>query len=233
VLSIVAVCTLFANFQLERDERRAYLVGLRGRVRGGLLSRANEELSRISNLDAMTGLTNRRGFDQRIGALWTGAERDGRPVAVMMLDVDNFKRFNDHYGHQAGDVCLKEIAEIMRVQTRGGDELVARFGGEELIAVLPGADLVDGIRAAQRVRRAIEARAIRHECTPPQVVTVSLGVAAAPATAGGSTKDVIESADAALYEAKRRGRNRVWPPLLSSDSGEVTETDGAAVADVA
>lgn len=233
VVGIVAVCTLFANFQLERDERRAYLIGLRGRVRSGLLARANQELSRISNLDALTGLTNRRGFDQRIGAIWSTAERDGQPIAVMMLDVDNFKRFNDHYGHQAGDVCLKEIADIMRSHTRGGDELVARFGGEEFIAVLPGADLVDGIRAAERVRRAIESRAIRHECTPLQVVTVSLGVAAAPATSGGSTGDVIESADAALYEAKRRGRNRVWPPLLTSGSGEVAETGGAAVADVA
>ena len=150
-----------------------------------------------------------------------------------MLDVDHFKRFNDRYGHQAGDVCLKRIAESLRAQLRGGDALVARFGGEEFIAVLPGADLLAGTRAAERVRRAIEACAIRHELASTGVVTASIGVAATVAAPGGSAKEIIASADAALYEAKRHGRNRVWPPILSSDRASDGATDRGTVADVA
>jgi diguanylate cyclase (GGDEF)-like protein len=233
VMAVVVACTLYANFQLERDERRAYAVGLRDEIRSRALSRANQELSRISNLDAMTGLANRRGFDRRFDAMWLAAQATAQPIAVLMLDVDYFKRFNDRYGHQAGDACLREIAETLRAQVRGGDQLVARYGGEEFIAVLPAADLVDGIRAAERVRRAVEALAMRHEATPCQVVTISVGVAAAPATPDGSPKDIIESADSALYVAKRRGRNRVWPPILSSDTAPAAEASAGKVADVA
>ena len=233
VLAVVVVCTLYANFQLERDERRAYAVALRAEIRSCALSRANQELSRISNIDAMTGLANRRGFDRRFDALWLAAQAAGQSVAVLMLDVDNFKRFNDRYGHQAGDGCLREIAETLRAQVRGGDQLVARYGGEEFIAVLPGADLLDGFRAAERVRRAIEARALRHDSTPYQIVTVSIGIAAALATPDGSPKNIIESADSALYEAKRGGRNRVWPPILASDTDLGAGVDEGDIADVA
>lgn len=217
MLAVVVAGTLFANFRLERDGRRAYLVTLQERLRGDALSRANQELSRISNLDAMTGLANRRGLDRRLEMLWLAAQASRQSIAVLMLDVDHFKRFNDRYGHQAGDACLKVLAETLRAQVRSGAELVARYGGEEFIAVLPGADLVDGIRIAERVRRAIEARALRNETVPAQVVTASIGIAAALAAPGLSPLDIIEAADTALYEAKTRGRNRVWPPMLSSD----------------
>jgi diguanylate cyclase (GGDEF)-like protein len=233
VLCVGVVCTLYANYQLERDERNAYAIALREATRSGILNSANRELSRISDLDAMTGLANRRGFDRRLEAAWTAARAAGQSIAVLMLDVDHFKRFNDRYGHQAGDLCLKRIAESLRAQLRGGDALVARYGGEEFIAVLRGADLLDGIRAAERVRRGIEGCAIRHELAPTQVVTASIGVAAAAATPDASPKEIIACADAALYEAKRHGRNRIWPPILSSDPASEAVAERDTVADVA
>ena len=198
-----------------------------------MLNRANQELSRISNLDAMTGLANRRGFDRRLDATWIAAQAAGQSLAVLMLDVDHFKRFNDRYGHQAGDVCLKRIAESLRAQLRGGDALVARFGGEEFIAVLPGADLLAGTRAAERVRRAIEACAIRHELASTGVVTASIGVAATVAAPGGSQK---RSSPARMQRSTRpsgtaaiaSGR-RSSPPTAASDG----VTGRGTVADVA
>jgi diguanylate cyclase (GGDEF)-like protein len=228
---VTVTCTLYVNAQLERDRRRAYLVALRDQIRGRQLLRANQELSRISNLDAMTGLTNRRGLDTYLETVWTEAKEMGLNVAVLMIDVDHFKRFNDRYGHQAGDDCLRQIGDIARGQLRRGDELAARFGGEEFVMVLPGADLLDAIRVAERTRRAIEAAEMRHEAAPAQVVTVSVGVAAAAATAAGSAADLIASADSALYEAKRRGRNRVWPPVMAAHPfAAAADTDVAAVA---
>jgi diguanylate cyclase (GGDEF)-like protein len=226
-ITVIVVCTLYVNLQLERERRHAYLVALRDHIRSRHLVRANQELNRISNLDAMTGLTNRRGLDSYLETVWAEAKRMGLSLAVLMIDVDHFKRFNDRYGHQAGDDCLRQIGEIARRQTRRGDELVARYGGEEFVMVLPGADLLDGIRVAERARRAVEALALRHEASPCQFVTVSVGAAAAPAAAASSAAAIIASADAALYEAKRRGRNRVWPPVMAahplaaSEPGEI------------
>ena len=230
-LCVAVVCTLYANFKLERDHRRTYLIGLQDRVRAGILSQANQELSRISSLDALTGLANRRGLDERLSTMWTAAQASRQSIAVLMLDIDHFKRFNDRYGHQAGDTCLKEVADVLRTQVRGGIELAARYGGEEFIVALPGADLLDGIRAGERLRRAIEARALRNEPGLSQIVTASIGVAAAPANQDGSPQTIITAADAALYEAKRRGRNRVWPPILTADM--VIGRDGGEIADVA
>jgi diguanylate cyclase (GGDEF)-like protein len=218
MMASIVLCTLIANYSLERDERRAYLFRLRDTIRNEYLIVANRELDRISNVDAMTGVANRRGFDHHVKAMWAQAAYSGQSVAVLMLDVDLFKRFNDRYGHQAGDACLQTVAAAARGQLRRRDELIARFGGEEFVAVLLGADLGGGLRAAERIRRAIESRQIEHECAPAKIVTVSIGVAAAFATADGSPDEIIKAADAALYEAKNRGRNRVWPPIEMGDA---------------
>lgn len=226
LMALTAVATLYANYTLERSERQAYLTQLRGQIRNGHLVLANEELSRISNLDPLTGMTNRRGFESHLAGLWPVLIENAQSVAMLMLDVDFFKRFNDRYGHQAGDVCLRRVAEAARAQLRDDDEIVARYGGEEFVILLPRADLLDGIRVAERIRRAIEARAIVNDAVPQGVVTVSIGIAAAPATRGGSAQSVIEAADAALYEAKARGRNRVWPPILSTDTELMIQAGG-------
>jgi diguanylate cyclase (GGDEF)-like protein len=232
LLVVTTIATLFANCSLERSERQAYLVRLREAIRNSHLTMANEELSRISNLDAMTGLTNRRGFDAHVGVVWEEARKSAESVAVLMIDVDFFKRFNDSNGHQGGDECLKEVAETARGELRRDDELIARYGGEEFVVLLPGADLVDGIRAGERIRRAIEGCGIGHQTAPLGVVTASIGVAAAPATSASTPQVLIEAADAALYEAKARGRNRVWPPIMSS-GGEARPRPAAPHDDVA
>lgn len=208
MMIVLCASTLVSNYDLERSERAAYLTALRGRARTELLVRANEELSRISQLDSITGLTNRRGFDEHLPLVWERVCQAGQSVAMLMLDIDHFKRFNDSNGHQAGDACLKDVAQAARSTLRGDDGFFARFGGEEFVAVLPGADLLDGIRAAERMRRAVETMG---------TVTVSIGIAAAPASDKGTPDEILQAADAALYEAKRRGRNRVWPPIISAE----------------
>lgn len=216
VMVLVAATTLYANYKLERDERRAFLLQLRGEIRGMHLASANAELDRISQIDAITGVANRRAFDHRIRLSWQEAVAAERWIAVLMLDVDWFKGFNDLYGHQAGDTCLREVAQVVRGELRGGSDLIARYGGEEFAVVLPGADLHDGLRIADRIRQAIEERAIKHDAAPEKVVTVSIGVAAAIAATEISLSELIESADAALYGAKHHGRNRVWPPARTA-----------------
>ena len=217
VLTVVAatVLTLLANYHLESEQRSNYLMALRGRLRREQLVRANEELSIISNLDALTGLANRRGLDLYLDAAWDAAESADQSIAILIFDIDDFKRFNDRYGHVAGDDCLKLVADAARQQNRRGGDLIARYGGEEFMVVLPGSDLVDGIRAGERIRRAVESLRIPHDASPRKVVTVSLGAAAVPVTEMASPLDLIESADAALYLAKNKGRNQVWPPMMS------------------
>jgi diguanylate cyclase (GGDEF)-like protein len=145
---------------------------------------------------------------------------------MLMLDIDHFKRFNDHYGHQAGDQCLRKVADAIRAQLRAGEDLAARFGGEEFIVVLPGATLLDGIRIAERIRRSLEALALPHLASPePHIVTVSAGVTSAKPSDDFTHGAAIEAADVALYNAKNRGRNRVWPPIMASDATLVPGID--------
>ena len=134
-----------------------------------------------------------------------------------MMDVDHFKKFNDRYGHQAGDVCLSKVAEAMRACLRQPGDMVARFGGEEFIAVLPQANGVTALAAAERVRLAVEALQLPHaDSVVAPVVTVSLGVASVAAQPGQIDVALIKSADDALYQAKRAGRNRVAAPVQVS-----------------
>lgn len=212
VMVLISATTLYANYKLERDERRAYLLQLRGEIRGQHLATANAELDRISQIDAITAVANRRAFDQRVRLLWQEALAGERWISILMMDVDWFKGFNDLYGHQAGDTCLREVAQVVRGELRGGSDLIARYGGEEFAIVLLGADLHDGLRIADRIRQAVEERAIKHDAAPEKVVTISIGVASSIASSELTLSELIESADAALYGAKHNGRNRVWPP---------------------
>lgn len=221
------VLTLLANYHLECNERSSYLVGLRERLRRQQLTRANEELRVISNLDALTGLTNRRGLDLYLHTTWEAAGSVNQPLAVVMFDVDQFKRFNDRLGHLAGDECLKSVADAARQQNWRASDLIARFGGEEFVVVLPGANLIDGIRAGERIRRAVETCAIPHQSEASDIVTVSVGVAAAIASEVGSPLDLIEAADAALYQAKKNGRNCVFPSRDAVERGEYAALLGA------
>jgi diguanylate cyclase (GGDEF)-like protein len=162
--------------------------------------------------DALTGLANRRQLTQRMAEIWSETAGAAVPVAVVMIDVDCFKLYNDRYGHPAGDRCLKRVAGVLAAAMRGGDDLAIRYGGEEFLLLLPGLSLPEACHIAERVRRSIEALAIPHEKSQiARVVTASFGVMAGVAK-DYSTEALIAEADAALYEAKRRGRNQVSPP---------------------
>jgi diguanylate cyclase (GGDEF)-like protein len=179
------------------------------REREDELRRANERLSDLASRDALTGIANRRGFDEQCAAEWNRAKRAGESLSLLVIDVDHFKKFNDRYGHLAGDVCLQRVAaSISGIARRAGD-LAARTGGEEFALLLPGTNLDGAAKIAEAVRLEVEAMNIAHKSSPEARVTVSVGAAASRADRGGSMLGLIDSADAALYRAKRAGRNCV------------------------
>jgi diguanylate cyclase (GGDEF)-like protein len=170
---------------------------------------ANERLEALSTTDPLTGLANRRRLADVLDAEWQRALRPAAPVAVAMIDIAHFTRFNDLYGHVAGDACLRDVAAVLSQHVRPGTDLVARYGGEEFAVVLPGASLAVAAAIADRVRAAVVELARPHADSGDGVVTVSIGVAAAVATPHGDPRELIEAADVQLYAAKRAGRNRV------------------------
>jgi diguanylate cyclase (GGDEF)-like protein len=205
-----AFVTLAANRRMERENRHSFLARLIDQMR-------REDALAAAGKDALTGLRNRRHLDQWLKHLWEDPKEARSTLAVIMLDVDHFKRFNDHYGHPAGDLCLKRVAATIVAQLRDEGDLAVRVGGEEFMLLLPNTDLPAGIQIAERIRRGLEANAIPHAgLGPTAVVTASLGIMAGR-IASHSAAELIAGADAALYAAKRSGRNRVWPPLVSVD----------------
>jgi diguanylate cyclase (GGDEF)-like protein len=174
------------------------------------LEAANRQLQALSATDGLTGLANRRKFDQDWAAEWQRASRHGLPLSVAMLDVDQFKTYNDHYGHQAGDVCLKMLAQTLASTVQRSGELVARYGGEEFVVILPGQNAPEAFAAMERIRSAVQALGLPHaKATVAGVVTISIGVASCMPQQGQSSASLIEAADAALYQAKNQGRNKV------------------------
>jgi diguanylate cyclase (GGDEF)-like protein len=164
----------------------------------------------MAAFDGLTGVANRRHFDEALEQEWRRCGRTGTPLAVVLFDVDHFKTFNDHYGHQAGDDCLRRVGQALAAGMQRGGELLARYGGEEFAAVLPGADLTEAQHTAERLRRLVSDCAIPHErSATARVVTVSAGVAAAVPAKDGLAELLVAAADAALYQAKNEGRNRV------------------------
>jgi diguanylate cyclase (GGDEF)-like protein len=170
---------------------------------------ANRHLNELASLDGLSGLANRRGFDLRLEAEWQEARRLGCPLALMMIDIDHFKPFNDHYGHVEGDSCLRAVGDALSVVTLNDAVLVARYGGEEFALLLPGLDSERAAAVAERARRAIEELRILHAGAPCGHVTISIGVAALVPQPGEPAAHLVEAADLGLYEAKDRGRNTV------------------------
>ncbi len=170
---------------------------------------ANEHLEELASLDGLTGLANRRGFDRQIDHEWLRAIDRHEPVALMMIDIDHFKLYNDRYGHVAGDTCLRSVSETLSLVTLENAVLVARYGGEEFALLLPGLDLPRLSSLAEEARRSIEDLLITHAEAPCGHVTISIGVESIVPRAGQSAADLVEAADRALYIAKRCGRNRV------------------------
>ncbi len=167
-----------------------------------------KRLEKLATTDALTGLANRRRFDEHFAAEVTRAARSGEPLTLVLCDVDHFKRYNDHYGHPRGDACLVEVARVLESLVRRPADLAARYGGEEFALVLPETSQEGATKLAERLRGAVRELGFEHERSEAhRVVTVSAGVATV--VGGGWTADeVIELADRALYEAKESGRDR-------------------------
>jgi two-component system chemotaxis family response regulator WspR len=175
------------------------------------LTRANEELRRLAALDGLTGIANRRRFDEAVHVEWQRGRRQRTPLALLLCDVDHFKLYNDHLGHPAGDLCLKKMAAVLTGQLKRPADLAARYGGEEFALLLPDTDLAGALRVGEACRAGLEQLALPHPGAPRGLVTMSMGVACIVPGEDDSLEDLIARADAALYEAKRTGRNRVSP----------------------
>ena len=180
---------------------------------------ANQHLEELASLDGLTGLANRRGFDRELDQAWRRADEMRQPLALMMIDIDHFKLFNDRYGHVRGDTCLRAVGETLSLVCLEQAVLVARYGGEEFALLLPGLHLDRAIALAEEARRAIEDLLIAHAEAPGGLVTISIGVESLVPEEGQSAADLVEVADRALYIAKHRGRNTVVSHLLAA--GEV------------
>ena len=204
------IISLIANFRMDQDQRRAYFARMREHERNLELSHAVELLGRLSAEDALTQIANRREFDRRLDIEWGRARRDGAVVSLIMVDVDCFKNYNDHYGHQAGDACLQQIAHALRTIPQRAADLVARFGGEEFVVLLPATSEADAAEMAERMRAAIVDLQLPHATSRVAPgVTASFGVASMHPAGTLQAADLIAAADAALYGAKEQGRNRV------------------------
>jgi len=174
------------------------------------LAQVNHRLELLSNTDGLTGIANRRHFDDALAREWARAQRGAAPLALILLDVDVFKHFNDHYGHLAGDACLRTLATTLaQVGARREGELAARFGGEEFVVLLPGADLAAAAEVAHHVQAAIQQLALPHEGAPHGIVTVSFGVASLQPQRDQLPEELVRRADRAMYRAKQGGRNRI------------------------
>jgi diguanylate cyclase (GGDEF)-like protein len=169
-----------------------------------------ERLRNESLTDVLTGLANRRSFDQRFAEMLRDCARATRPLALLMIDVDHFKAYNDAYGHQAGDDCLRAISAVLVNNASRARDLVARIGGEEMAVIMPEVDLRGALVVAERMRAAVHAVAIAQgPGAAYPVVTISVGVTASSDPAATTVHDLLGGADRALYHAKGTGRNRV------------------------
>lgn len=194
------------NRQLERE--------IEDRIKAeAALNAINCQLDQIARVDALTKVANRRQFDQHIEAEWRRMRRSQAPISVILCDIDFFKRYNDRYGHPAGDDCLRQVAAALTQEVKRPGDLLARYGGEEFVVVLPNTQVEGALHVAETLRQQVLHLAVPHETSPiHSVVTLSLGVATDIPSPPETVQGLIQQADAALYQAKNQGRNRtvVW-----------------------
>jgi len=173
------------------------------------LEKKNKELQRLSSLDGLTGIANRRRFDEFLEQEWLRAARSNQEISLILIDIDHFKTYNDNYGHQGGDEVLRQVAQVLECGTHRPGDLVARYGGEEFVIVLPDTELQGAAQLAEKLRISVEGLSIPHaHSTAADYVTISMGIASIIPREGGLPSTLIEAADRSLYEAKKAGRNR-------------------------
>ncbi len=174
------------------------------------LKRHRDFLEMLSYCDGLTGIYNRRRLDEYLKIMWDYALRESRPISLILLDIDNFKAYNDHYGHTYGDESLKKVAVTLAASVKRSIDLVARYGGEEFACVLPATDKQGGMNVAETMMQNIESLAIPHIFNPPGgILTLSIGVASLLPSRDMSPDYIVKCADEALYHSKERGKNKI------------------------
>ncbi|NML33339.1 sensor domain-containing diguanylate cyclase [Paraburkholderia antibiotica] len=215
-VTIIALAILFSQ-QLQR--RRA----------------AEEELRELARTDGLTGLNNRRAFEEHVSDEWRRAQRSGWPLSLLLIDVDNFKGFNDLYGHSAGDEALIGVARCIAQNVRRPGDTAARYGGEEFAVLLPNTDAAGAQQIGEQIRAAVQALQCRHVASAHHVLTVSVGTATARSKRFKTSRALVDAADEALYLAKGAGRNRVIAYRAAGDGADgahaVDAVDSASPAD--
>lgn len=214
----IAHCTYSVPYHLTQDGEVFPLTSLSERnreleklvaERTSALEDANCKLEFLSNTDGLTGIANRRSFDRALSLEWMRAQRSNSPLSLILLDVDHFKRYNDHYGHLAGDDCLRAIARVLALGGQRATDVTARFGGEEFVVLLPSTSPRGALEIAKRIRHEVMELALPHVGTPMGIITVSLGVACQAPSPRHASDALLQEADSALYRAKQSGRNCV------------------------
>ncbi|MHA4871467.1 diguanylate cyclase [Duganella sp. PWIR1] len=215
LLVIVAMAVLY-RLRVQALHRRAQRLEALVALRTKELEESNRKLTALSSTDALTGLANRRSFDEALAREWGRAQRAGEPLALAMVDVDCFKLYNDSYGHQAGDACLRQVACVLADGVHRAADVAARYGGEEFAFIAPLNGAMQAAEMAEKIRAAIEALAIPHErsVTGSGCVTVSIGVASIVPSDKQGPELLLKAADQALYRAKDSGRNCVMQVQL-------------------
>ena len=224
-----------ADFISKPPRRAVVLARVANLVR---MKRLTDRLHREAMTDGLTGLANRAHFDRTLQVEWLRAMRNGLPLGLLMVDIDHFKAYNDHYGHIAGDACLRRVADLVRNVVHRPSDLVARYGGEEFVVLLPETGLSGACRVAYSLIQALNAAGVDHAASPvAQRVTVSVGASAADLVAAGQEPwpvdsafmhqpspplqrgaALVDSADQALYAAKHHERNQAWMRALDASS---------------
>jgi len=209
-LAATNILGMMAAYIIERQHRKVFLQSLFLEREKRELEKANARLKELSYEDALTGIANRRFFNERLSEEWVRALRHGYPMTLLMLDVDHFKAYNDREGHQAGDACLQAMGMLLSGFAKRPGDLVARYGGEEFVVVLTGTSGSDGWKMAEQIRREVMDLRIPHPASPEgETITVSVGVASTVPRPEDSPEALVAAADRALYAAKESGRNRV------------------------
>lgn len=221
---VVAVFTARSRHSAAFDGRDVLLEAIADQIAGAIrladlqhavqgckieLRDARAKLESQSRTDDLTGVANRRYFDLWLGQALSEAKQLNQPLALLKIDVDQFKPYNEGYGQPAGDACLQQVAALLSYCLEGSTARLARYGGEEFAVILAGADMQAAATVAERLRSAIEARALKHRYVPLGFVTISIGVASCTPQPSANADSLIELANTALYSAKRLGRNRV------------------------
>lgn len=191
---------------------------VRARVRNQLLiKQKNDLLEVLASIDGLTEIPNRRYLDENLSREWRRSQRTGTPLSVLLMDIDHFKRYNDCYGHRAGDDCLKRVAHALVAACERGSDFVARYGGEEFAAVLPNTNQQDAWQCANKLRDAVNALNIPHKASlNADHITISIGIATTEFGQVYAEQTLLEEADLGLYEAKDTGRDKIVARVIAA-----------------